>query len=121
MKYDIYGKLIEHVRSRNWVDATEVFRAILEQKVALRLESEKQLLQEPDEVEEDADPTNGNPLSKADDAVVAEAGKKDEWEAEYYCKNCGKKFTPSYGEYSRCKDCLGKQTDAGERATAGRY
>lgn len=33
------------------------------------------------------------------------------------CKSCGKQFTPSYGEYSRCPDCLEKQLTAGEIAT----
>jgi hypothetical protein len=55
MKNDIYQKLIEHVTRRQWVDATEVFRSVLEQKIALRLESEKKLLQEPGENEQELD------------------------------------------------------------------
>lgn len=104
MRNDIYQKLIEHVTKRQWVDATEVFRSVLEQKVALRLESEKQLLQEPDEDEDE-------PVKEEDD-------KEKE---THKCKSCGKTFTPSYGEYARCKSCFDKQTDAGERASAGRY
>ena len=33
------------------------------------------------------------------------------------CEKCGKTFTPSYGEYSRCQSCLANDTTAGEMAT----
>jgi len=33
------------------------------------------------------------------------------------CKKCGKMFTPSYGEFSRCKSCLADEHTAGEKAT----
>jgi hypothetical protein len=33
------------------------------------------------------------------------------------CKKCGKMFTPNYGEYSRCPDCLASEHEAGEKAT----
>jgi hypothetical protein len=59
MRNDIYQKLIEHVSHRQWVDANDLFRSILEQKVALRLESEKQLLQEPDETEDEEEVKEG--------------------------------------------------------------
>lgn len=49
-----YTRLIEHISKKNWVDATEVFRSLLEQKVALRLEAEKkELLTEPEDKEDD--------------------------------------------------------------------
>ena len=53
MRNDIYQKLIGHVAHREWVDANEKFRAILEQKVALKLEAEKKLLVEPEDDEEE--------------------------------------------------------------------
>ena len=53
MRNEIYQRLIEHVARRQWVDANETFRAILEQKVALRIESEKKLLVEPEDDEEE--------------------------------------------------------------------
>ena len=34
-----------------------------------------------------------------------------------YCKKCHKRFTPSYGEYDRCPECLSKDHSAGEKAT----
>lgn len=49
----------------------------------------------------------GAPGSDARNAV--EKGAK--------CKSCGKSFTPSHGEYSRCPDCLSSQHDAAEKAT----
>ncbi len=48
----------------------------------------------------------------------AEAVKKENKETEETktCK-CGKKFTPTHGEYNRCPQCLAKQHDAAEKAT----
>lgn len=51
MKNDIYKRLVEHVSKRRWVEAQNVVRSVMEQKVALRLEAERKLLQEPDEDE----------------------------------------------------------------------
>lgn len=48
-------------------------------------------------------------------------GKKsvdeEKQEKKVKCTACGKAFTPSYGEYSRCQDCLAKQLTAAEKAT----
>lgn len=46
------------------------------------------------------------------DPKIAESTKKS-----VKCKKCGKSFVPSYGEYSRCPDCLGKEHSAAEKAT----
>ena len=99
MRNSIYRTLIEHVSKKNWSDAQEVLTSILEQKVALQLEAEKKLLTEPED----------------------EVNEADEAPAQQKCKSCGKSFTPHNGEYSRCKTCFDKQTDAGERASSGRY
>jgi hypothetical protein len=113
MKHDIYKKLIGHIAHREYVDAQAVFSSILEQKVALALEEEKQLLVEPEDDEDETKKEDcGKPHVKEEDEKGPEKRK---------CKSCGKSFTPQYGEYARCKDCFDKQTDAGERATAGRY
>jgi hypothetical protein len=111
MRNNSYQKLISHVTKREWVDATEIFRSIVEQKIALRLEDEKKLLTEPeDEVDEDC----GEPGCPKDEL------KEDDAKTQK-CKSCGKSFTPHNGEYARCKECFDKQTDAGERASYGRF
>ena len=61
MKYDIYQRLIGHVSRNEWADAKDLFESIIHEKVALRLEEEKQrtisaedkqLLVEPEEDDE---------------------------------------------------------------------
>lgn len=175
MRNNSYQKLISHVTKREWVDATEIFRSIVEQKIALRLEAEKKLLTEPeDEVDEDCGEPGcpkdeikeaiktkahidlANRLYNAAHAVIAAKPKwqnrdfgrsfdsevDDEYERQikahikthpkdeaiFYeatetqkCKSCGKSFAPHNGEYARCKECFDKQTDAGERASYGRF
>lgn len=34
------------------------------------------------------------------------------------CKSCGKEFTPSYGEHSRCPSCLSKQHSDAEKSSS---
>jgi hypothetical protein len=46
---------------------------------------------------------------------VVKKGNKETEETKT-CK-CGKKFTPTHGEYNRCPQCLAKQHDAAEKAT----
>lgn len=82
---NIYQRLIERVAKRDWVEAQGLFKSILEQKVALRLEAEKKLLQEPD---------------AAEDANLKE------------CPECGCEFDPSkgtHGQYTECSGCYGKK------------
>lgn len=74
MRNDIYQKLISHVTHREWVDANETFKSILEQKVALRLESEKQLLQEPDEEDAEKDVKKEGALDPDDKIPALQKG-----------------------------------------------
>lgn len=85
-------QIVRALRTKNFVLANEAFAAAMQQKVTDRLVEERKTLHEAD--------------------AKPETRK---------CKDCGKTFTPQWGEYARCKDCFDKQTDAGERATAGRY
>jgi len=98
MRNDIYQKLIEHVSKREWVDANDVFRSILEQKVALRLESEKKLLTEPDEDDDDKD--DQDPKETPGRVVNEETYRLE-------CLKCGHKYSSSdpSGYQTKCPKC----------------
>ena len=83
MRNNIYQQLIENIAKRNWADAQDLFNAIIEQKVAVKLDEEKQLLQEPDEDEEEK--------------PVKEAAVKNP------CEDCGKETGSSSAIY--CQKC----------------
>jgi hypothetical protein len=52
---------------------------------------------------------------KLTETGTVKTGNKETEETKT-CK-CGKKFTPTHGEYNRCPQCLAKQHDAAEKAT----
>ena len=87
MKQTAYHQLIESVRKRDYVNASGLVNDIIEQKVALRLEAEKKLLQEPEE-DETKDKSDYEGEFDARDKV-----NQDEKNAEYARR---KKKDPNY-------------------------
>lgn len=113
MRNNIYQRLIERVATRDWVEAQGLFKSILEQKIALRLEAEKKLLSEPDEPD---DLDDGSAAEKRD----IKAGGLKEATALKECPECGCEFDPSkgsHGQYTECSGCYDKKSikEAGTR------
>ena len=66
MRYDIYQRLIGHVSRNEWTDAKDLFESIINQKVASRLEDERELLVEPDAEEpEENDGTDAEDVEES--------------------------------------------------------
>lgn len=43
--------------------------------------------------------------------------EKGEWHYPHrICSSCGKLFTPEYGEFARCQDCVASSIEAAEKA-----
>lgn len=71
-----YTKLIDQIKSKNWAPATETFREIMEQKIALRLgEEQKRVAKRA--LTEDVPPT-----------TCKKCGKKSDFKADGWCKDC---------------------------------
>lgn len=103
MRYDIYHKLIGHVSRNEWSDAKELFESIIHEKVALRLEEEKErtISAEEDELHT---PKKGN--KKQLILEPDEDGKKDEKDVEestapgqeHFVKSNKARFRKEYGK-----------------------
>lgn len=72
-----YQKLIGHIKSQDWHKATNTFREVMEQKIALRLGEEQKRVAKRALTEADVPPTK-----------CKKCGKTSDFKADGWCKDC---------------------------------